>query len=352
MIPIIIPAYEPDGRMLDLLETMKESGLGPVVIVDDGSGASYADIFRRAQSYVQELGGAILTHEVNRGKGRALKTAFAHVLETYPDASGCVTADSDGQHSVVCIRSVMQALEANPDKLVMGVRRFDGEGVPWKSRVGNGITERVFSYVSGVHVTDTQTGLRGIPRSFMKELLDVQGERFEFETQMLLESAGRYPIVEVPIQTIYDSEDNHQTHFNTFTDSVKIYRILADRFLKYAFASVSSCAIDLALFAIFCHIFRGRIGGYIAVSTVLARVISAVYNYLVNYKVVFRSRQKVAVSGTKYFLLAVVQMGLSALLVTGGNSLLPFLPEVVVKAVVDTVLFFISYKIQQKYVFR
>ena len=250
MIPIIIPAYEPDERMLDLLDTMKKSGLGPVVIVDDGSGASYADIFSRAQSYVQVL------------------------------------------------------------------------------------------------------GLRGIPRAFMKELLDVPGERFEFETRMLLESAGRYPIVEVPIQTIYDSEDNHQTHFNTFTDSVKIYRILADRFLKYAFASVSSCVIDLALFALFCHIFRGRLGGYIAVSTVLARVISAVYNYLINYRVVFRSRQKISVSGTRYFLLAVVQMGLSALLVTAGNSLLPFLPEVVVKAVVDTVLFFISYKIQQKYVFR
>ena len=351
MTPIIIPAYEPDNRMLGLLESMKEKELGPVIIVDDGSGPEYADLFAQARVCLRELGGTILTHEVNRGKGRALKTAFEHILDTYPDAEGSVTADSDGQHTAECILSVREALEDNPGKLILGVRRFDGEGVPWKSRVGNTITEKVFSYVSGVHVTDTQTGLRGIPRAFMKELLDVPGERFEFETQMLLESAGRYPIIEVPIKTIYDSQDNHQTHFNPFSDSVKIYRILAGRFLKYIFASFSSCIIDLVLFAVFCSILKGRTAAYIGFSTVLARVISAVYNYLVNYKLVFGSKKKVAVSGMKYFILAIVQMSLSALLVTAESSLLPFIPEVAVKAVVDTVLFFISYKVQQKYIF-
>ena len=351
MTPIIIPAYEPDNRMLSLLRSMKEKDLGPVVIVNDGSGSGYDDLFAQAQEYVRELGGTILTHEVNRGKGRALKTAFAYILDTFPDAVGCVTADSDGQHTADCILSVRQALEEDPDKLVLGVRRFDGEGVPWKSRAGNKITEKVFSYVSGVHVTDTQTGLRGIPRAFMKQLLDVPGERFEFETQMLLSSAGDYPILEVPIKTVYDSKDNHQTHFNTFSDSVKIYKILAAKYLKYVFASVSSCVIDLALFAVFCSILKERIPAYITVSTVLARVISAVYNYAVTYKIVFASKEKVTVSGIKFFLLAVVQMGLSALLVTAGCALLPIAPEVAVKAFVDCVLFFISYTVQQKYIF-
>lgn len=351
MTPIVIPAYEPDTRMLDLLQAMKEKDLGPVIIVDDGSGPAYAGLFAQAQNYVRELGGTILTHEVNRGKGRALKTAFAHILDTYPDAVGCVTADSDGQHTTECILSVRRALEDHPDNLVLGVRQFDGEGVPWRSRAGNKITEKVFSYVSGVHVTDTQTGLRGIPRAFMKDLLDVPGERFEFEMQMLLESAGDYPVLEVPIQTIYDSKDNHQTHFNTFSDSVKIYRILAKKYLKYVFASVSSCVIDLALFAVFCFFLKGRLPAYITVSTVLARAISAVYNYVVTYKIVFASKQKVAVSGMKFLILAIVQMSLSALLVTAGCALLPFLPEVAVKAFVDCVLFFISYTIQQKYIF-
>ena len=351
MTPIVIPAYEPDNRMLGLLESMKEKDLGPVIIVDDGSGPEYAALFAQAQVCLHGLGGTVLTHEVNRGKGRALKTAFAYILDNYPDAAGCVTADSDGQHSADCILSVRHALEDNPDKLVLGVRRFDSEGVPWRSRAGNKITEKVFSYVSGVHVTDTQTGLRGIPRAFMEQLLDVPGERFEFEMQMLLESSGEYPVLEIPIQTIYDSKDNHQTHFNTFSDSVKIYRILAKKYLKYVFASVSSCVIDLALFAVFCFLLKEKLPAYITVSTVLARVISAVYNYTVTYKLVFASKQKVSVSGMKFFILAIVQMSLSALLVTAGCSLLPFIPEVAVKACVDCVLFFISYTVQQKYIF-
>ena len=121
--------------------------------------------------------------------------------------------------------------------------------------------------------------------------------------------------------------------------------------MKYVFSSFSSCVLDLVLFTIFCSMFKGRTGNYIAVSTVLARVISATCNYALNYKVVFESRKKVHTSGVRYFILALVQMGLSALLVTGGCSLFTAAPEVAVKAIVDSVLFFISYAVQQRYVF-
>ena len=217
--------------------------------------------------------------------------------------------------------------------------------------MGNKITEQVFSYVSGIHVTDTQTGLRGIPREFMRELLDVSGERFEFEMQMLLESAGKYPVMEVPIRTIYDSEDHHQTHFNSWTDSAKIYRILIRRFMKYVLASASSCLIDLLLFAVFCRLFKGKFAAYIAAATVLARILSGSYNYAVNYKVVFESEEKKRTSGFKYLVLAIVQTILSAAFTTLGSTMLPAVPEVVVKVLVDTVLFFISYRIQHMYIF-
>ena len=312
MIPIIIPAYEPDERLLELLKDLSESRLGPVIIVDDGSGEQYSDIFTEAENYLKTTGGVLLRHEVNRGKGRALKTAFAHVLDHEPDAIGCVTADSDGQHSPECIARIMEALEENPDKLVLGVRTFDMEGVPWKSRMGNKITEQVFSYVSGIHVTDTQTG---------------------------------------PIRTIYDSEDHHQTHFNSWTDSAKIYRILIRRFMKYVLASASSCLIDLLLFAVFCRLFKGKFAAYIAAATVLARILSGSYNYAVNYKVVFESEEKKRTSGFKYLVLAIVQTILSAAFTTLGSTMLPAVPEVVVKVLVDTVLFFISYRIQHMYIF-
>ena len=353
VIPVIIPSYEPDERLISLLEDFRSQGIRDVIIVNDGSGDRYDEIFGRVRAILDETGGTLLSHDVNRGKGRALKTGFSYVLKHYPSAVGVVTADSDGQHSTECILSVMKKLREKPDSLVLGVRTFDQEDVPWKSAFGNKLTMKILGYVSGVSVSDTQTGLRGIPRSFMRELLHVPGERFEFETQMLLETAGKYEIEEVPIRTIYDSKENHQTHFNPLKDSVRIYRILGAKFFKYIFASLSSCAIDLVLFALFCRLLRGRNLPlhYVAVSTVLARILSAAYNFTVNYKVVFRSRQSAAGSAAKYVLLALVQMSLSALLVTGGTLILPAVPEVGVKAAVDTVLFLISYYVQRRFIF-
>ena len=351
-IPIIIPAYEPNQRMIDLINDIKGTGSGTVIIVDDGSGPDYADLFSEAVKIIEPLGGTVLKHEHNRGKGRALKTAFSYVLEKYPNAAGAVTADSDGQHTVECINNVSQALMDNPGNLILGVRDFDSDNIPWKSEFGNKLTAKVLGYVSGIKVSDTQTGLRGIPLKFMESLLDVSGERFEFETRMLLESYGKYPIKEVPIKTIYDSETDHQTHFDPFIDSLKIYKILGERFLLYIFSSLSSSLLDLCLFSLFCYIFRPTNGAmYITISTVLARVISATYNYAINYKKVFRSEESIARSAVKYACLAIVQMACSAVLVTGGVWLLSMCPEVIIKVVVDTFLFFVSYKIQQKIIF-
>lgn len=353
LVPIVIPAYEPDDRLLTLLDALTRHGQGPILLVDDGSGGAYAEIFAKAAAYVQQSGGTVLVHEINRGKGRALKTAFDYVLKTYPDAIGVVTADSDGQHSPACIGAVADALRQHMDSLVLGVRSFDGENVPWKSRIGNKLTMKVLGYVSGLHVSDTQTGLRGIPAGFMRELLAVPGDRFEFETEMLLESVGRWPVVEVPIQTIYDSRENHQTHFDPFNDSLRIYRILARKFVKYLFASLSSSVVDIVLFAVFCPLLRDRLPMYyVAFSTVLARVISAAYNYAVNYKVVFKSKERPGMAAARYAALAVVQMTCSALLVSGGVALFRPLPEVSVKIVVDILLFFASYYIQQNFVFN
>lgn len=352
-IPIIIPAYEPDDRMIVLLKEFEKADLGQVILVNDGSGKDYDKLFEDALNIIKPIGGVLLRHEQNCGKGKALKTAFEYVLNNCKDAIGVVTADSDGQHSIECIRSVANALIDNQQSLILGVRDFDSEGIPWKSQFGNKLTMKVLKYVSGLSVSDTQTGLRGIPRDFMAELINVKGDRFEFETQMLLETTEKYPIYEVKIKTIYDSEENHQTHFNPIVDSIKIYKVLGKRFLLYIFSALSSSVIDLALFTLFCHIFKdGMETTYIFTSTVLARMISATYNYTINYKKVFMSNESVIKSVSKYAALAVIQMICSAGFVWTLVNLFRIIPEVIIKIVVDTLLFFVSYKIQQKYVFK
>lgn len=355
-LPVVIPAYEPDNRIFPLLKNLIERDCF-IIVVDDGSGAACRDIFEKISELIAD-NGVVLHHEKNCGKGRALKTAFSYILEQMPEAVGAVTADSDGQHTDKAIHAVKQAMREHGNALILGTRSFekraDEKGkIPWKSAFGNKVTVTVVSYVLGIRISDTQTGLRGIPVSFLKELLYVRGERFEFETEMLIASLNKYPIVEVSIETIYDSATEHQTHFNPLIDSGKIYLALGRHFIKFILSSMSATILDFTVFTILCHFLRRADNVlYISVSTVLARVISAVYNYLINYKVVFRSEENMKKAGAKYAGLAVLQMICSAMLVTVGMLLLPGSREVIMKAFVDTLLFLISYKIQQKYVFR
>lgn len=347
-IPIIIPSYEPDEKLIALLEKLRKSDIKEIILVDDGSEEDeYQKLFWKAET---EYACQVLHHAVNLGKGRALKTAFNYCLNTYPDLLGVITIDSDGQHRVEDMLACMEELRENPEALVLGCRDFNTGGVPLRSGFGNKMTSKVFKYLVGVEIGDTQTGLRGISASFMKRLMNVKGERFEFETNMLIETKdAKIPIHEVKIETIY-LEENKSSHFHPIKDSIQIYAA----FGKFLFSSLSSSVVDLSLFALFCSILRERetvLVSYLVLATILARVCSATYNFLVNYKVVFKSEMSMGKAMLRYFLLAVIQMSLSAVLV---NTIYPFMggAEILVKIPVDVFLFLASFVIQRELVYK
>ena len=347
-IPIIIPSYEPDEKLIALLEKLRQSQIKEIILIDDGSeGEEYQRLFQKAE---EEYACQVLHHAVNLGKGRALKTAFNYCLNMYPDLLGVITIDSDGQHRVEDMFACMEELRANPEALVLGCRDFNTAGVPLRSGFGNKMTSKVFKYLVGVEISDTQTGLRGISASFMKHLMNVKGERFEFETNMLIETKdANVPIHEVKIETIY-LEDNKSSHFHPIRDSIQIYAA----FGKFLFSSLSSSVVDLSLFALFCSILRERETewiSYLVLATILARVCSATYNFLINYKVVFKSEMSMGKAMMRYFLLAVVQMSLSAVLV---NTIYPYMggAEILVKIPVDVFLFLASFVIQRELVYK
>jgi glycosyltransferase involved in cell wall biosynthesis len=208
-----LPAY---------LAALREKCPVPVLLVNDGSRAETADVFRECVARVPDA--ELLVHSSNRGKGRALKTAFAHLLETRPGIKGCVTCDCDGQHAPEDAARCLAALAADPDAFVLGCRAFSFSHVPWKSRIGNNAMRAVFRLATGRIYLDTQTGLRAIPADFMRELLDCPGDRFEFETRMLLR-LGRRKLVQVPIRTLY-SGGNRGTHFRPLADSLRVLSVV------------------------------------------------------------------------------------------------------------------------------
>lgn len=351
MIPVVIPAYEPDDNLTRFCRDLHKSGFKNIIVVNDGSSTDYDALFHEA---AEVEGCTVLRHAVNQGKGRALKTAFNYILNQFSDwgGVGCITADSDGQHKTEDVLKCARLFHENADRLIMGSRKFDSEYIPWKSKLGNELTKKVCSYLCGIKLSDTQTGLRGIPCEFMKELMNVPGERFEFETNMLIRSRDKFEIIEIPIQTVYESKKNHKTHFDPIWDSIRIYRIFGIMFLKYIISSLSSSVLDLLLFSAFCGLLHPwNELYYVTAATIAARVISATYNYLVNYKFVFNSNKNMGISIMKYCMLAVCIMLSSALLVTFGVRLFTDSSEVFIKLIVDTILFFVSYKVQQVFVY-
>jgi len=339
----VVPSLNPDEKFLRVVQGLVEAGFESIILVDDGSREENKVWFQRAMEYSQCT---LLVHEVNKGKGRALKTAMEHFLTLENGHVGIVTLDGDGQHATPDVVNCAKALEENTDSLVLGVRNFSGDDVPSRSRLGNNITAGVFRVLCGIPITDTQTGLRGISRAFCEYLLDVKGERFEFETNMLLETRrAEMKIKEVPIETVY-LEENKSSHFRPFHDSVAIYWLI----VKYLSSSILSFLVDYGLFALLFWLL-GPLGVWAtAVSKTVARIASSLFNYAVNRKIVFRSRDGVGKTMVRYYILCVCQLLCSI----AGVYLLSLIgcPEVVAAIPVDLILFCLSFRIQRVWVFR
>lgn len=342
---VLIPALNPPASFPQYVSQLLAQGFADILVVNDGSSSD--ECFRQ----IQDMGCIVLNHSQNEGKGQALKTGFTYYQENYDfeEYAGVITADSDGQHLVKDVCRMAEELVSGNGELLLGARDFSLAQIPPKSRFGNNLTSWIFRYLLRFRVTDTQTGLRGIPNILIEPCLKLPGKRFEYETTMLTEVGRKFGICEIPIETVY-YEENRGTHFNPIVDSFMIYKIIFGTFLKYVFSSLSSCVIDLLLFTLFS---KGLLAGYpyyIFVSTILARIVSATYNFCMNRNVVFKSQEGYGKTAVCYMLLCISQMVLSGLLVTVGCRLLRA-DEVITKMFVDTILFFVSYLIQKKLIF-
>lgn len=346
---LIIPSLNPDEKLIDYVDALLSEGFERIILVDDGSREDLKPIF----TTLERRGCDLLVHARNMGKGRALKDALNHYLNRYAnECLGVITADSDGQHLVKDVIRLDDAMGEGGDALLLGVRDFDDPSVPFKSRNGNKITRAVMKLLIGGSISDTQTGLRGIPNRLCYEYLTLEGERFEYETTMLIETLKKeIPIREIVIDTVYIN-DNRETHFNPIRDSIAIYRLILSTFMKYAFSSIASFLVDYGLFCLLVALLAGvPQARRIWIGTVVARVLSSLFNYAVNRSVVFKSEGSVRRTMMRYYGLVVAQMCCSAALVLLATKALGW-PETGVKPIVDVLLFLVSFQIQRRFVFK
>ncbi len=345
---VILPSYNPSERLLSTVNGLIAAGFEDIILVDDGSREECQRFFAEAEKLPQCT---VLHHEVNRGKGRALKTGFGYFLQNRPDASGAVTTDDDGQHTPQDVMSCTQLMEQK-NEAVFGARDFSLPEVPPKSRFGNKMTAFVFRAFCGIKISDTQTGLRAFPRKYMELLLSTEGERFEYETNVLLElHRSEMRFSEQRIQTVY-IDNNSETHFHPFRDSVKIYMVI----LKFMLSSGLSSVMDIAVFTLLNMLLPLSMDDRLRIfaATFGARVVSSLFNFFANHTRVFKSSGHIGATMLRYYILCAVQTlcsyGLVALL---SRLIAPELRllQSVIKVVVDVALFFVSFRIQKDWVF-
>ena len=211
-IAIVIPAYQPDAKLVGLVEALRTE-FPHVVVVDDGS-AGCEETFEAIRGCVE----ALLVHPANCGKGAALKTGFAWIREHLP-GTGVVTADADGQHTPEDILRIAEATATRKGGIVLGVRTFEGP-IPFRSRWGNGWTRILFRLLTGLAIRDTQSGLRGIPADMLDRMLALRGDRYEYETRMLVDARRHaQPPLQIPIRTVY-LEGNRSSHYRPLRDTL------------------------------------------------------------------------------------------------------------------------------------
>lgn len=333
----LVPAYNPDQKMLSVIKELRENNFD-VLVIDDGSAKDCEDLFLKAEE------SADVIHEIpNQGKGAAIKYGLTWIQEHTDEPSVIVTVDADGQHSAEDARRIADTATAHPDSLILGSRCFSGDDVPKRSRMGNTIMEKLFRLFTGTEVHDTQTGLRAFHSSLIPVMLKPKSTRYEDEMEVLLDCVSEnIPIREVTIQTIYE-EGNPSSHFHVIRDSFLICRQL----FRFAFSSFSSFLIDYTFFALFTLFFGQQ---YVLAANVTARLISATANYELNRRFVFKEEGRHAESAVKYALLAAGILCLNTLVLDlfihlGINSFLA-------KIMTELMLFFISWFMQKVFVFK
>ena len=354
-ISVVLPSLDPDEKLIAVIDGLLEYGFTDIILVNDGSKPENLHYFEDAAAQHPEI--HLLHHEVNKGKGAALKNAFRYFLANRPEGYGVVTVDGDNQHHPEDTRACCEHM-LKTGHVVLGCRDFNQEDVPARSSFGNKTTSVIFKIFVGMTISDTQTGLRALPRNVLKILVDVYGDRFEYETNMLLAFKNHgIKFDEVKIRTVY-IEENKSSHFRVIRDSWRIYKLILAHFFRYTLSSLVSFVVDSGMVYLLTVLLRAILNDPLlgAVATVGARIVSSLLNFYMNKKLVFRTKVNTFKALIRYYALAIPQLIVQSALNTLIYSIFSIGSDqpglrTMIHIVIMTILFIVSFTIQQRWVF-
>ena len=211
---VAVPSYNNVRDLPGVLDRLKEQGY-PILVINDGSTDGTKELLESRYSDLN-----VVHHPVNRGKGAGIRTAFDWAFEK--GYRYIITIDSDGQHYPEDLPLFVQAIEQNPDSLLVGARNLKAENMPGKNTLANNLSNFFFRLISGQRLEDTQTGYRLYPVRLLRDMTLISG-KYEFEMEILVRAAWRHiPLRSVPIRVYYAPGEERVSHFRPFQDFLRI----------------------------------------------------------------------------------------------------------------------------------
>lgn len=208
---VIVPTYNNQKTLKKVLDSILDFTTN-IIIVNDGSTDSTAEILKSYSQLTQ------IHHPKNLGKGRALRNGFRKALEL--NFEYAITIDSDGQHFAADIPVFLEAIQEEPNALLIGSRNMTQENVPKKSSFGNKFSNFWFKFETGIKLDDTQSGFRLYPLRLLPKRFFTN--KFEFEIEVIVRTAWKGIVVKnIPIQVLYDPAER-VSHFRPFQDFTRI----------------------------------------------------------------------------------------------------------------------------------
>lgn len=210
---VIIPTYN-NEKTLESVISGVFAYTHDIIIVNDGSTDGTAEILSRFSNL------KIISYTPNRGKGYAIRQGFKAAVGSGYDYA--ITIDSDGQHYPSDIETFVKTAAETPGSLIVGARTLDPSRMSKGSSFANNFSNFWYRFLTGVKLTDTQTGFRLYPLSQIKDM-KFYTRKYEFELEILVRAAWRrINVTSAPIKVYYPPVQERISHFRPFRDFARI----------------------------------------------------------------------------------------------------------------------------------
>ncbi len=210
---VIIPTFNNHQTIEKVIKDVLEY-TNQVIVVNDGSTDNTQEIISKFDSI------DIVSYPNNKGKGYALRQGFKFAWNKGYEYA--ITIDSDGQHFPSDLPNFVNAIEQNPNAIIIGNRNMEQDGIPGKSSFGNRFSNFWFKFETGIKMPDTQSGYRLYPLKPLSKMIFLT-RKYEFEIEVIVRAAWKgVDVTSIPIQIYYAPKETRVSHFKPFKDFTRI----------------------------------------------------------------------------------------------------------------------------------